>query len=107
MKPNGETTGWTPPKVQMLGFDSGVMVLRSLVSMLPGGQTDVNQMQSMLMPLMMMGDGVDLFGSKSGTGTGMMDKMMPFMLMQMMNGNGASNPMAMMMPLMMMKMFGK
>lgn len=107
MKPSGETTGWTPPKVQMLGFDSGVMVLRSLVSMLPGGQADVGQMQSMLMPLMLMGDSDIFGGGKGNSGGGMMDKMMPFMLMQMMNGNSSGNSMSTMMPMMMMmKMFG-
>jgi len=78
LKPNGETASWTPPKVQLMGFESGVMVLRSLVSMLPGGQGDLGAMQNMLMPMMLMG-GLD------GEAT---DKMMPFLLMQMMNGQG-------------------
>lgn len=101
MKPNGETTGWTPPKVHMLGFETGVMVLRSLVSMLPNGDKDVGTMQNMLMPLMMM-DSDNMFG-----GSGVMDKMMPFMLMQMMNGSGGMNNMNMFMPLMMMQMMKK
>jgi hypothetical protein len=100
MKPNGETAGWTPPKVQMLGFETGVMVLRSLISMLPNGDKDVGTMQSMLMPMLMM-------DSDNVLGGGMMDKMMPFMLMQMMNGNGAATGMNMMMPFLMMQMMNK
>lgn len=96
MKPNGETVGWTAPKVQMLGFDSGVMVLRSLASMLPGGDKDMSQFQSFIMPMMMFGDG---FGGDT------MEKMMPFMLMQMMNGG--SNNLSGMMPWMFMMMKGK
>lgn len=100
MKPNGETTSWNPPKVSLMGFESGVMVLRSLVSMLPGGQGDLSSMQGMLMPMMMMG-GMD--GNSD-----VMDKMMPLLLMQMMGGQGAQaggmgNMMQMMMLMSMMK----
>lgn len=109
MKPNGETMGWTPPKVQMLGFDTGVMVLRSLISMLPNGNADMGSMQNMLMPMMMlMGD--DAPGLFGGGSDGMMDKMMPLILMQMMNGNGvtAGGGMGnMIMPLLMMQMMKK
>lgn len=80
MKPNGETTNWNPPKVSLMGFESGVMVLRSLMTMLPGGQGDLSTMQSTLMPLMMMG----------GLEGDAMDKMMPLMLMQMTNGQGGA-----------------
>ena len=93
MKPNGETVGWTAPKVQMLGFESGVMVLRSLATMLPGGDKDMSQMQNLLMPMLMFGDG------EFGQGD-MMDKLMPMMLMGMMNGNG--NNLGNMMPMIMM-----
>jgi hypothetical protein len=75
MKPDGTRSTWSPPKVQMLGLDSGVMVLRSLINMLPGGQGGLGQMQNMLMPLMLMGGediGLDL------------DSMMPLMLMSQM-----------------------
>jgi hypothetical protein len=92
MKPNGETVGWTAPKVQMLGFESGVMVLRSLATMLPGGDKDMSQMQNLLMPMLMFGD-----GEFSGD---MMDKLMPMMLMGMMNGGG--NNLGNMMPMVMM-----
>lgn len=98
IKPNGERVSWTPPKVQMLGFDSGVMVLRSLVNMLPGGEKDVNSLQSMMLPMMMMGG--DMFGDNS------MDKMMPLVLMQMMNTSGSMNN-NFMMPFLMMQMMKK
>lgn len=91
MKPNGETTSWNPPKVSLMGFESGVMVLRSLMSMLPGGQGDLGQMQSALMPLMLMG----------GLEGDAMDKMMPLMLMQLTNGQGQSGGMGSMMQTMM------
>ncbi len=99
MKPDGTRSTWTPPKVQMLGFDSGVMVLRSLMNMLPGGAGGLGQMQSMLMPMLMMGgDSID------------MDSMMPMMLMGMAGttpaaDGSAGNPMgnmSQMMPMMMM-----
>lgn len=92
MKPNGETTSWNPPKVSMLGFESGVMVLRSLVNMLPNGDKGVNQMQNMLMPMMLM-------GGLEGEGV---DKIMPFLLMTQMNGGGDSSAMSGMMQAMMM-----
>lgn len=101
MKQDGTRSDWVPPKVQMLGFDSGVMVLRSLMNMLPGGAAGLGQMQSMLMPMMamgMMGDGAE--GSMD------MKAMMPMMLMSQMGLGGATAPvgggMAQMMPMMMM-----
>lgn len=101
LKADGTRTTWSPPKVQMLGFDSGVMVLRSLVNMLPGGQNGLGQMQGMLLPMMMMGgDGLDL------------DSMLPMMLFTQMGGAGAlggdptaaaqPNAMMNMLPMMMM-----
>lgn len=93
MKPNGETANWNPPKISLMGFESGVMVLRSLVSMLPGGQGDLGQMQNMLMPMMLLGDG-NMFGD------GSMDKLMPFMLMQMTNGGGNAGGMSNMLGMM-------
>lgn len=86
MKPNGESTTWTPPKITMLGLESGVMVLRSLMSMLPGGAGGLSGMQNMMMPLMMMG-GMD--GDSD-----MMDKMMPMILMSQMGGVNGSDPAA-------------
>ena len=103
MKPNGETVAWNPPKVSMLGLESGVMVLRSLMSMLPNGDKGLGQMQNMLLPMMMMGGG-ELGGDS-------MEKMMPLMLMSQMNGAGAAGGDAggmgqMMQTMMMMKMMG-
>jgi hypothetical protein len=75
LKADGTRTVWSPPKVQMLGFDGGVMVLRSLVNMLPGGTNGLGQMQGMLLPMLAMGgDGLDL------------DSMMPLLLMTQMGG---------------------
>jgi hypothetical protein len=103
MKPNGESTTWTPPKVSMLGFESGVMVLRSLMSMLPNGDKGLGQMQNMLMPMMMMGG----LSGADGEGNDMMEKMMPLMLMGQMNGGTDSGGMGnMMQTMMMMKMMG-
>ena len=100
MKVDGTRSTWKPPKVTMLGMESGVMVLRSLMTMLPGGNAGLQGMQSMLMPLMMMGGDID------------MEKMLPMLLMGQMqapaitNADGtvsaAPNPMAQMMPMMMM-----
>lgn len=108
MKQDGTRSDWRPPKVQMLGFDSGVMVLRSLLNMLPGGNSGLAGMQSMLMPMMamgMMGDTEDsVFDLKS---------MLPMMLMSQMglgmDGNQSSGAggMGNMLPMMMMmKMLG-
>ena len=84
MTPSGTSTTWTPPRVSMLGFDSGVMVLRSLMNMLPNGKTSLDSMTSMLMPMMMMGGDVD------------MDSLMPMMLFSQLGASGTgtdANPM--------------
>lgn len=106
LKPNGQRTTWQPPKVKLMGIDgvNGVMVLRSLMNMLPGGDSSLQGMQNMLMPMMMMGDGDIDF-----------EKIMPMMLMSQMgagatDADGNANPMGgmnmqnMMMPMMMMSM---
>lgn len=101
IRANGTIQAWNPPKVQMLGLDSGVMVVRSLTTMLPGGAGGLGNMQSMLLPLMMMGgDNLDL------------EKMMPMMLF-MQTGAAGTDPavggnamMQMMQMQMMMKMMG-
>jgi hypothetical protein len=98
MSTDGTSSTWTPPKVSMLGFESGVMVLRSLVSMLPGGDRGVQSMQSMLMPMMLM-------GGLEGEG---LERMLPLMLMSQMNsagvpGDGTNNMMMAMMLASMMK----
>lgn len=102
IKPDGTLSSWNPPKVSMLGLESGVMVLRSLMTMLPGGANGLGQMQNMLLPMMMMGG--DMGGSS-------MEKMMPLMLMSQMNSGGAAGGTAdgggmgqMMQTMMMMKM---
>lgn len=80
MKPDGSRGSMTPPKVSMMGLEGGIMVLRSLVNMLPGGTGGLNQMQTMLMPMLMMGG----MGSEDG-GMGMdLDSVMPMMLMSQM-----------------------
>ena len=93
MKPNGNISKWVPPKVQMFGFDSGVMVVRSLMNLLPTGTGGLGQMQQWLQMMMFIGDGDINF-----------EKVMPMMLMsQMAGGSDASaNPMAQMMPMMLM-----
>jgi hypothetical protein len=104
MKPDGSRGSMTPPKVNMMGFEGGVLVLRSLVNMLPGGQGGLGQMQNMLMPMLMMGGDLDL------------EALMPMMLMSQMNSgpidpnnpNAAlmqQNQMGQMMQMMMMSQF--
>lgn len=107
MKPSGDTGSWTPPKKTMLGFDTGVMVLRPLINMVSGGATGLQGMQQMMMMMSMFSDDGEI-------GTGMMDKLMPMMLMggNMFGGatdaSGQQNPMQqMMMMQMMMKMLDK
>lgn len=94
MTPGGVSNTWTPPKVSMLGFDSGVMVLRSLMNMLPDGKAGLDNMQGMLMPMMMMGGDMDF------------EKIMPMMLMSQLgtagDGSNAMGGMGQMMPMMMM-----
>ncbi|TFH07295.1 MAG: hypothetical protein E4H14_08830 [Candidatus Thorarchaeota archaeon] len=96
LRPDGTRTNWSPPKVQMFGLDSGVMVVRSLLNILPGGNAGLGNMQSMLMPMLMMGDGaIDL------------EAMMPMMLMSQVgtdpaNPTGGANNMGNMMQMMMM-----
>lgn len=96
LKPTGTVSKWVPPKVQMLGFDSGVMVVRSLLNLLPTGTGGLGQMQQWLQMMMFMGDGEVNF-----------EKVMPMMLMSQMSApagadpTAAANPMAQMMPMMM------
>jgi hypothetical protein len=102
LKPDGTRSHWSPPKVAMFGFDGGVMVLRSLMNMLPGGAGGLAGMQGALLPLMMMGGENDI------------GDLMPMLLMGQMgmvapttNPDGTpatpvANPMAQMLPMMMM-----
>lgn len=105
MNADGTSTTWTAPKVSMLGFDSGVMVLRSLVSMLPNGNDGLGQMQGNLLPMIMMAGGPDgldmekilplMLMTQSGAASGGMGNMMQTMLMmQMFTGSkgGGKSP---------------
>lgn len=97
MRPGGSVSKWVPPKVQMFGLDGGVLVVRSLMTMLPGGADGLAGFQNMMLPMMMMGgDNIDL------------EKMLPMMLMSQMGGAGSgANPMGGMMQMIMMsKMMG-
>ena len=100
MKPSGTISKWMPPKVQMLGFDSGVMVVRSLMNLLPTGTSGLGQMQQWLQMMMFIGDGDINF-----------EKIMPMMLMSQMTTpagtDAAANPMAQMMPMMLMSQMFK
>jgi hypothetical protein len=109
MKVDGTRSSWKPPKVTMLGMESGVMVLRSLLTMLPGGSAGLSGMQNALLPMMMMGG----MGGDGEDGGGFnMEAMMPMLLMGQMSAApvaaadgtvaAAPNPMAQMMPMMMM-----
>lgn len=103
MRPGGSSGNWTPLKVQCLGIDGGVMVLRSLDKMLGG---NISGIQGMLMPMMMMGGNIDF------------ESILPMLLMTSMSttvapdGTTATNPMfgqgnnfmQMMMQIQMMKM---
>lgn len=103
LKANGTRTRWQAPKVQMMGLEgvNGVMVLRSLVNMLPGGNNGLQGIQGMLLPMLMMNDGNIDFES-----------IMPMILMSQMgttavDADGKPNPaagvnFASMMPMMLM-----
>jgi hypothetical protein len=104
LTPSGNATSWKPPKVSMMGsFDSGVMVLRSLLNMLPGSDADAGAglkgMQNMLLPMMMMGGGGD-----AG-----IENMMPMLLFSQLGADGSGNDAMggnnMLQTMMMMKMF--
>lgn len=95
MSLEGTESIWTPPKATILGLDSGVMVLRSLMTMLPAGDKGLSQMQGMLMPMLMMSGG-DLGGD--------LDSMMPMLLMSQMGGGDAGSMGNMMQMMFMMKM---
>ena len=117
IKPDGTHTTFTPPKTQLLDFGSGVMVVRSLLNTLPGGEAGLGGMANMLMMVSMMGGGnVDLekmmpmmlmMNGAGGTATNSattgpmaaMQGMMPMMMMmQMMNGQVAPKPQSGMLP---------
>lgn len=93
LKPSGTRSTWSPPKVKMLGFDSGgAMVVRSLMSTV-GGDEPLKGFQSNMLPLVLM---------SSGGGEGALDDILPIMLMSQMNGVGGGGNM--MQTILMMKM---
>jgi hypothetical protein len=98
MKPSGETVSWQPPKVSMLGLDSGVMVLRSLVNMLPNGNQGLGQMQNLLLPMLMMGGG--------DIGEGQLEKLLPLVLMSQTSGGDQGGMNQMLQTMMMMNLMG-
>lgn len=95
MKPSGDTGTWVPPKKTIMGMDTGVMVLRSLMSLSPGGADGLQNMQQMLMMMAMMG------GGKANAAA--FDKIMPLMLMGGIQGGAGQNPMQMMLMMQMMQ----
>jgi hypothetical protein len=109
MKTDGQRTTWKAPKVKMLGMGTdGVMVIRSLLTMLPGGQAALGGMQDNLLMMMQMSA---MSGDEGGFD---MEAMIPMMLMGQITGGdtgGGNNFMQAMMMAQMMKgnggMFGK
>lgn len=96
MKPDGTRSDWSPPKVQMLGFESGAMDLRNLINMFPGGAGDLGAFQGSLMPLLAFG-GLD--------GDSELGDMLPLMLMsQSAGGAGGFGGGNMLQTLMLMKL---
>lgn len=111
LQPDGQTTSWKAPNVRMLGFGDagagGVMVIRSLGNLLPGGDAGLGGLQGSIMSMMqmqaMMGGGdLDmesvmpfmLMGQMGGGAGGGGNMMQTMMLMKMMGGKGDSNPMS-------------
>ena len=91
LKPNGQQSRWSPPKIQSMMMPSGVnvQVLRTMISMF-GSNTKISNMKDMIMPLMMMGGGNMDSISKMIPMMMMMgdSKMDPMMMMLMMNNGG-------------------
>lgn len=120
MKPSGDLVSFNPPKVQMFGLEGGIMVLRSLMTMLPGGTAGLGGIQSMLLPMIQMsamtGQEMDLSsmmpmilfstmqgaggaGAAGGMGGAMQAMMMMPLLQKMMGGEGAAGGMGSAKPL--------
>ena len=83
---DGFSNEWKPPKVKVFGFESGnPMIVRSFLNLSGGKGFDQNMMVQMMMLQKMSGD----------EDNGMMDDVMPFMIMGMANGSstdGAFSP---------------
>lgn len=75
---SGQLNTWNPPKVTMMGFESGTLIVRSLLGVVGG--SGVQNLQSLMMPMMMS-------GLMSGDEGGMLDRMMPMLLMSMQAGS--------------------
>lgn len=106
LKLNGETTKWAPPQIKTLGFDSGVMIVTSLINLAPGGSAGMAGLQNSLMPLLMMSGGdLDLeslmpmllmsggFGTSTDASAtnGLGNVIQTFMMMKMMGGMFGKN----------------
>lgn len=74
---SGQLNTWNPPKVTMMGFESGTLIVRSLLGVVGG--SGVQNLQSLMMPMMMS-------GLMSGDEGGMLDRMMPMLLLSMQAG---------------------
>ena len=108
--PTGTSTNWKPPKVNLFGFNTGVMVVKSLLSLFSGDKENFSNFQSSLVPLLMM-------GSMTGKGTKSLENVMPMLLlshletpsnnknnsMMNMGGMGTNNMMMMMIQMELMK----
>jgi hypothetical protein len=111
IKPDGTHTQISPPKTQMLDVGGGVMVVRSLMNMLPGGTGGLmgtmmmlqmlgggdSEIEEMLpMMLMMQGAGAtsgDPTAAAAGNPFANMQSMLPMMMMsKMMNGKKGGSP---------------
>lgn len=88
MNPNGTFGSWAPPKKTLMGMDTGVLVLRSLMTLVGGNAASpaesggLVQMQQMMMTMAMMSGG--------SVETSMLDGIMPMMLMSQLGGANAS-----------------
>ena len=110
LKEDGTSGRWSPPAVKVLGFDTGVMVVRSLFNML-GGTGGIDNLNGNVMQLVMMsqmfGDGLDddklgnilpfllmgqlKIGGFDATTGGGMSQMLPMLMMGQMFGGGKSS----------------
>lgn len=110
LKEDGTSGRWTPPAVKILGFDTGVLVVRSLMNML-GGTSGVDNLNGNIMQLVfmsqMMGNGLDddrlgnilpfllmgqlKIGGFDATTGGGMSQMLPMLMMGQMFGGGKSS----------------
>ena len=101
MRPSGTSGDWTAPKVQMLGFDSGVLVIRQMLNMMPNGASSMQNFQSQMLPILMMSGNSDMD----------IEAMMPMMLLMQTgmigNPNDSSGIGNMMQTMLLMQMLNK